>query len=464
MATIRYEFVYAAIQKADTLIDPNICNNLTKRYEFIKQKILENESLTKDEKWKAKKIIEQDHDYIKVISNEGKKRLCENCALECLATLYCEHCVRTYLKNNFSNWTSGNSDINYLIQVLQKESLHPDNIVEWIPYNNLQDIKYITKGGCSEIYSAIWIGGHYIEWNSKEQQFKRSGTFKVILKKLENVENANRSWFDEAISHLALSNKFPSVVNCYGLTQDPTNGDYMLVMQLLDTDLRKYLQYQHTWKEKINIVVKIISALYNIHFYGAVHRDLHSGNILYSQYNDSWYISDLGFCGPADKPLKSIYGNLPYIAPEVIIGKEYTFASDIYSIAILMWEISSGQTPFNNYEHDYDLAMNIVNGMRPKIRTEIPSKYKELMKQCWDADPLKRPDANTLNEEIQKMMKDIYNNDNANEFNTLEYNNSSQISSSSSNLSSSSSLSTSKLHQFENLPEPRNATEGKISI
>ncbi|CAB5187740.1 unnamed protein product [Rhizophagus irregularis] len=60
-------------------------------------------------------------------------------------------------------------------------------------------------------------------------------------------------------------------------------------------------------------------------------------------------------------------------------------------------------------------------------------------------------------------MKDIYSNDNANEFNTLEYNNSSQISSSSSNLSSSSkllySLSTSKLHQFENLPEPRNATE-----
>ncbi|RGB40861.1 kinase-like domain-containing protein [Rhizophagus diaphanus] len=215
-------------------------------------------------------------------------------------------------------------------------------------------------------------------------------------------------------------------------------------------------------ERKINIVVKIIFALYTIHFYGAVHRDLHSGNILYSQYNDGWYISDFGFCGPADKPLKSIYGNLPYIAPEVIIGKEYTFASDIYSLGILMWEISSGQIPFNNYEHDYDLAMKIVNGMRPKIRTEIPSKYKELMKQCWDADPLKRPDANTFYEEILKMMKDVYSNDNANEFNTLEYDNSSQISSSSSNLSSSSklhSLSTSKLHQFENLPEPRNATE-----
>ncbi|EXX60717.1 Kcc4p [Rhizophagus irregularis DAOM 197198w] len=465
MATIRREFVNDAIQRADALTDPYIRNyDVTKRFEFVKQTILDDESLTKNEKWEAIKIITNDYDYIKVKTNEGTKRLCENCALECLATLYCEHCVRTYLKNNFSNWTSGNSNIDNLIQECQMETFSPDRVIEWIPYNNLQDIKYITKGGCSEIYSAIWIDGRYIEWNSKEQQLKRSsGTFKVILKKLENVENANRSWFDEAKSHLTLSNKQAIFTKCYGLTQDSINGDYMLVMRLMDTDLRKYMQQQHTWKEKINIVDKIIFALYNIHFYGAVHRDLHSGNILHSKSNDSWYISDFGFCGPADKPLKSIYGNLPYIAPEVIIGKEYTFASDIYSLGILMWEISSGQTPFNNYEHDYDLAMKIVNGMRPKIRTEIPSKYKELMKQCWDADPLKRPNADTLCDEIEKMMKDIYSNDNANEFNTLEYNNSSQISSSSSNLSSSSkllySLSTSKLHQFENLPEPRNATE-----
>ncbi|RGB42771.1 kinase-like domain-containing protein [Rhizophagus diaphanus] len=64
------------------------------------------------------------------------------------------------------------------------------------------------------------------------------------------------------------------------------------------------------------------------------------------------HISDLGFCGPADKPLNSIYGNLPYIAPEVISGKETSFASDIYSIGMLMWEISSGQPPFINFENE----------------------------------------------------------------------------------------------------------------
>ena len=75
---------------------------------------------------------------------------------------------------------------------------------------------------------------------------------------------------------------------------------------------------------------------------------MHSGNILFSE--GRFDISDLGFCGPADKPLKSIYGNLPYISPEVIVGKEQTFKSDIYSIAMLMWEISSGYSPFFDYD------------------------------------------------------------------------------------------------------------------
>ncbi|RIA96676.1 kinase-like domain-containing protein, partial [Glomus cerebriforme] len=150
--------------------------------------------------------------------------------------------------------------------------------------------------------------------------------------------------------------------------------------------------------ERVKIAYDIINALDDIHAENAIHRDLHSGNILFSQLNARFGISDLGFCGPADKSTDSIYGNLPYIAPEVIAGKQTTFASDIYSIAMLMWEISSGQPPFNNYEHDYYLAMNIINGIRPKIISGTPLEYESLMKQCWDADPLKRPDIYALEE------------------------------------------------------------------
>ncbi|RGB26766.1 kinase-like domain-containing protein [Rhizophagus diaphanus] len=93
------------------------------------------------------------------------------------------------------------------------------------------------------------------------------------------------------------------------------------------------------------------NCLFVIHNENAIHRDLHSGNVLYSELNQHWFISDLGFCGLADKSTESIYGNLPYIAPEVISGKKTTVESDIYSIGMLMWEISSGQPPFSDYEN-----------------------------------------------------------------------------------------------------------------
>jgi hypothetical protein len=60
---------------------------------------------------------------------------------------------------------------------------------------------------------------------------------------------------------------------------------------------------------------------------------------------------------------------------------------------MLMWEISSGYSPFIDYEYDdYNLAIDIINGMRPEIVSETPIEYKNLMVQCWDADPLKRLD------------------------------------------------------------------------
>jgi len=104
--------VNAAINRAYSLTDYNIHNDIHKQYEFRQQTILDDESLTKDEKFDAIRMLNKIYDKGKITINEGTKRVCENCNQECLATLYCEYCVRNYLKENFSNWTSGNNDIN----------------------------------------------------------------------------------------------------------------------------------------------------------------------------------------------------------------------------------------------------------------------------------------------------------------------------------------------------------------
>jgi hypothetical protein len=197
MSTIREDVVSAALNRSFALIDNNIHNDIHKQFEFRKQTLLADKSLTEDEKTYAIRWISQTYDRVKVLKNSGTKRICENCNQKCLATLFCEYCVRNYLKSNFSNWTSGNDHIDSLIQKCQSETLLPSKVIEWIPFNNLQNVKYLTEGGFSEIYTATWIDGGFDEWDSEEQQLKRFGRQRVILKKLENVDNANQNWFEE---------------------------------------------------------------------------------------------------------------------------------------------------------------------------------------------------------------------------------------------------------------------------
>ncbi|CAB4430466.1 unnamed protein product [Rhizophagus irregularis] len=148
---------------------------------------------------------------------------------------------------------------------------------------------------------------------------------------------------------------------------------------------------------------EIILGLNKIHEQNLIHCDFHDGNILI--HNDKKiYISDLGLCKPVKSSLKKddIYGVMPFIAPEVLRGKSYTLASDIYSFSMIMWEFTSGVSPFNDRAHDLQLSLSICKGERPEIIENTPQCYVDLMKQCWDEDPLKRPTAEEVLEIIEK--------------------------------------------------------------
>src|SRR5581483_758217 len=93
------------------------------------------------------------------------------------------------------------------------------------------------------------------------------------------------------------------------------------------------------------------------------HRDFHSGNIL-NDILDNYikpYISDFGLCCPADQSSvdKTLYGVLPFVAPEVLRGEEFTTAADIYGFGMLMSEVISGEVPFSDRDFDLHLAVDV---------------------------------------------------------------------------------------------------------
>src|SRR5205085_7578350 len=82
------------------------------------------------------------------------------------------------------------------------------------------------------------------------------------------------------------------------------------------------------------------------------------------------------------KSNNDVYGVIPYMAPEVLRGKPYTPASDIYSFAMIMWELTSGVPPFDNRAHDFHLSLSICKGERPEIIEGTPQCYIDLMKNA----------------------------------------------------------------------------------
>ena len=105
-----------------------------------------------------------------------------------------------------------------------------------------------------------------------------------------------------------------------------------------------------------------------------------------------WQVGDLGLSQPASTTSNNeIYGVIPYIAPEIFKGSAFSEKSDVYSLGMIMWELTTGCKPFADVEHDHSLVYQIIDGKRPEITDDTPECFANLMKSCWDSDPKKRP-------------------------------------------------------------------------
>jgi serine/threonine protein kinase len=155
---------------------------------------------------------------------------------------------------------------------------------------------------------------------------------------------------------------------------------------------------EFSWSLALKVLFDIIQGLKKIHQKQMVHRDLHTGNILVSTNNVqdfNVYISDMGLCGEVGNIDETkIFGAMPYVAPEVLRGKPYTQAADIYSFGMIMYVIATGRQPFDNHAHNEALALDICTGIRPEINNQIaPKCYIDLIKKCWDSNPENRPNS-----------------------------------------------------------------------
>jgi serine/threonine protein kinase len=83
-------------------------------------------------------------------------------------------------------------------------------------------------------------------------------------------------------------------------------------------------------------------------------------------------------------------GSLRYMAPEVALGKPYNETADVFSFSILLWQMSSLETPYEGYSVNSFSKKVIEGGVRPKIDDKWGSSICTLLRQCFVDNP-KRP-------------------------------------------------------------------------
>ncbi|CAG8488208.1 4313_t:CDS:2 [Ambispora gerdemannii] len=91
-------------------------------------------------------------------------------------------------RTNFA-WTTGNLQLDLIIQESQAEANISGDYLEDIPYEQFELVEFHKAGAFSEIYSVIWLERPKWDWNENTQAWSRGGPIKVTLKKLKNSQN-----------------------------------------------------------------------------------------------------------------------------------------------------------------------------------------------------------------------------------------------------------------------------------
>ncbi|CAG8466578.1 12488_t:CDS:10, partial [Cetraspora pellucida] len=248
-------------------------------------------------------------------------------------------------------------------------------------YPQFTDIKVIGIGASATVFSSTYQGNKY------------------ALKSLNNNINLDKNG-SEMIKHelrLLYQLNHPNIVKFY----DPQAKNFIIVLQLANNEtLRKYLSlkqeeglFKISWAELIRIAKEIVFGLKYLHSKAIIHRDLHSNNILINDRKA--LIADFGLgkqFGQTPTLSSSVKGITSYVDPQSLKNNDFklNYKSDIYSLGVLLWELTSGVPPFRHLKEP-QILLEVINGRRENPVENTPSDYISLYKKCWSSDPDRRP-------------------------------------------------------------------------
>lgn len=252
-----------------------------------------------------------------------------------------------------------------------------------IPYYDLVFERLLGVGSFGKIYLGAWEGQ------------------KVAIKTVEG--EISRSEQDQFVREVEIMSRLrhPNITSFYGACLE--QGHACLVMEYMENDsLEKFLNGTPIPMDKQpSFALEIAKGLAYLHNKKIIHRDLKSANILVNAAGIP-KLADFGLSKIDAVSVRSATERsqaIGWLAPECFKFKfEYTEASDLYSLGVILWEIATGKTPVADESR---LGEYVKMGARQPIPQDIHPVLQILIESCWSLDPAKRPDAKTVVEQLQ---------------------------------------------------------------
>jgi len=236
----------------------------------------------------------------------------------------------------------------------------------------------ISKGGMGELHVAL---------------DRMNGDQRVALKLISNpIEGSDLETLKaeyNCLTHLS----HPNIVQIYDFGYDKPSKRFFFTEEFVKGQTLLSCLGKLTFDKILEVTVQICQALAHLHDRGVLHGDIKPSNILLSE--DQIKIVDFGLAQPrAGKRDKPIGGTLPYLAPEILSGGNPTARSDLYSLGILLYELSTGKRPFEITDFPTALkAHHLETPIHPSLLSStLPAAWGELILRLLNKDPKDRPE------------------------------------------------------------------------
>jgi beta-lactam-binding protein with PASTA domain/tRNA A-37 threonylcarbamoyl transferase component Bud32 len=247
--------------------------------------------------------------------------------------------------------------------------------------NRYRTTEKLGSGGMADVYKAM------------DEVLGRTVAVKVMHAHYSDDPQFVQRFRHEAQAAANLSH--PNIVNMYDWGQQ--DDTYYIVMEYVrGTDLKALIQQRGPADplKAAEYAAQVCAALSVAHGYGIIHRDIKSHNLVLTP-DGTVKVMDFGIARAVNTTMTqtgSVFGTAQYVSPEQAQGRDLGPQTDLYSLGVVLYEMTTGKLPFDG-DTPVSVALKHVNDtpVPPRqIDADIPPAVEAVILRALEKDPAKR--------------------------------------------------------------------------